>query len=352
MAQVRSSQLLLARARARLEDAELEVSHQLSDAIMDLEAQGMLAQTHLNRRVAAGREVEAMEAAYDTGVVTLDRLLDAHRRRADAEIAYYQSLVEYSLSIVLVHLRKGSLLDYNSVVLAEGPWPNKAYYDSLQRARRRDASYIMDYGYSRPRVVSKGAVPQPGAAAVPTEERVEVVDEGGVIFEGEAVPLEPTPLDDIMPLEEVAPPQQATPPEAIDAPVEKLPLEPYIPSPLELLPVDPKPGAESVPSDQATPQPFELRPPAPIRADPGAIETKLSPGTAEAAKLRQAREKSVAATSGASPVIQASHVEILSPPKARSKKHVDKSRADVAKKDFKIIDPAAGDGAHVEMLWK
>ena len=352
MAQVRNSQLLLARSRARLEDAELEVSHQLSDAVADLDAQGMLAQTHLNRRVAAGREVDAMEAAYDTGTVTLDRLLDAQRRRADAEIAYYRSLVEYSLSIILVHLRKGSLLDYNSVVLAEGPWPNKAYFDSLQRARRRDSSYIADYGYSRPRVVSKGAVPQLPGPTGSTEQSVEVIGEGDVIFDGESGSLEPTPLDDIMPLEEVSPPQEATQPKAIDAPVDKMPLEPYIPSPLESLPVDPAPGTEYGPSDQATPPLFDLRP-SPERAEPESIETK-SPRAFKAAKRRRTVGKTVTQTGEESSVIQASHIEFLSASQARPKKRLGKSRAEKAKEGFSIVDPADSDddGAHVEMRWK
>ena len=261
MAQVRNNQLLLARARAALEDMELEASHLLADAVADLESEYEIAQTNLNRRVAAGREVEAMEAAYDTGTVTLDRLLDAQRRRAQAEVEYYERVVRYNEAIKFVHFRKGSLLDYNNVVLAEGPWPNKAYYDSLQRARRRDASYIMDYGYSRPRVVSKGAVPQmPGSAALAAEPPTEIVGEGEVIFEGEVVPQEAPPFEETMPLEELTPPQEATPPEAIEAPIEKLPLEPYIPSPLETPPANPSPGAESAPSDRTKP-PFELSPP-------------------------------------------------------------------------------------------
>ena len=44
--------------------------------------------------------------------------------------------------------------------LAEGPWPGKAYFDALRRARQRDASTFIDYGYSRPNVISRGPVGQ------------------------------------------------------------------------------------------------------------------------------------------------------------------------------------------------
>ena len=74
--------------------------------------------------------------------MTLDLLLDAQRRRAEAESAYYRSLVDYNRAIMNVHYRKGSLLEYDGVYLAEGPWPAKAYFDALRQARKRDAACI------------------------------------------------------------------------------------------------------------------------------------------------------------------------------------------------------------------
>lgn len=156
MSTVRHHQLLLARERALLQDLELEVSHQLSDAIRDLDLNYSLTETNFNRRAAAQREVEAVETSYKANRVTLDLLLDAQRRRSDAETAYYRSLVDFNLAITDVHYRKGSLLDYNGVYLAEGPWPGKAYFDAMRRARQRDASMYLDYGYTRPNVISRG----------------------------------------------------------------------------------------------------------------------------------------------------------------------------------------------------
>jgi outer membrane protein TolC len=153
---VRHFQLQLARERARLQDSELEVSHQLGDALRNLEGNYELTQTNFNRRVAAEKQVEAVKAAFDANTITIDVLLDAQRRRADAEVAYYRSLVDYVRGILLVHYRKGSLLEYNGVYLAEGPWPNKAYFDAERMARQRDASYYLNYGYTRPKVISQG----------------------------------------------------------------------------------------------------------------------------------------------------------------------------------------------------
>jgi outer membrane protein TolC len=157
---IRHQELLLARDRAILQDLELEISHQLGDAIRDIDNNYGLSQTHFNRRVAAEAEVQAVTASYEAGRIPLDLLLDAQRRRSEAESAYYRSLVDYNRAIMNVHYRKGSLLDYDGVYLAEGQWPAKAYFDAMRQARKRDAALFIDYGYTRPNVVSQGPVPQ------------------------------------------------------------------------------------------------------------------------------------------------------------------------------------------------
>ena len=162
---VRHQQLQLARTKARMEDLELEISHALTDAVQRLDANFALTQTAFLQRAAAFRQVKVLQNKLDAGTVTLDFLLDAQRRAADAQISFYQSLTQYNMSIVEVHFRKGSLIEFCGVMLQEGPWPAKGYFDALIRARRRDASYYFDYGYTRPAVVSRGAVPQ-GAAEI------------------------------------------------------------------------------------------------------------------------------------------------------------------------------------------
>ena len=160
LSSVRHQELLLARERALLQDLELEISHQIGDAVRDIDLYYGLTQTNFNRRVAAEKEVQAVQASYEAERVTLDLLLDAQRRRAEAESAYYRSLIDYNKAIMGVHYRKGSLLDYNGVYLAEGPWPGKAYFDALREARKRDASMYLDYGFTRPNVLSRGPYQQ------------------------------------------------------------------------------------------------------------------------------------------------------------------------------------------------
>jgi hypothetical protein len=80
---------------------------------------------------------------------------------ADAESQYYRSRIEYMLAVKRVHLQKGSLLDYNEVFLAEGPWPGKAYLDACRRDRLRSPPLCLsDYRMTRGPVVSQGPYAQ------------------------------------------------------------------------------------------------------------------------------------------------------------------------------------------------
>jgi outer membrane protein TolC len=160
LANVRHRQMGLARDRARLEDMELELLQQLAEALRNVTRHYDLTTTNFNRLVAAEQQVRAVQSAYDVGTVTLDLLLDAQRRRAEAMSAYFRSIVNYNLAINEVHWRKGSLLEYNNVYLSEGPWPSKAYYDAKGLARQRDAALFLNYGYTLPKVFSRGPINQ------------------------------------------------------------------------------------------------------------------------------------------------------------------------------------------------
>lgn len=157
---VRNAELAMAREQAILEEMELNVSHFLTNAVRTVDTQYLLAQTHFNRLNASEKEVEAVQTLFANGKSTLDLVLDAQRRRAQAQVDYFRAVAEYNKAIALVHYRKGSLLDYCGIQLAEGPWPKKAYWDALGRARERDASTYLNYGWTRPKVMSRGAVEQ------------------------------------------------------------------------------------------------------------------------------------------------------------------------------------------------
>jgi len=148
----------------------------------NLDSNYELAESHFNRWAASQTEVNSAEALYTGGKATLDLVLEAQRRRAQAQVDYYRALIDHTKSIADVHFRKGSLLEYCNVQLAEGPWPQKAYWDAWGHARRRAASRQLDYGWTRPRVISRGALPQQATEieaeeiAPPEAEPIETLD--------------------------------------------------------------------------------------------------------------------------------------------------------------------------------
>jgi outer membrane protein TolC len=166
LAGLRNAQLSLAREHAVLEDKELAALHELSDHYALLASHYQQMQLKLNQWDASQRDVEGWENLVSQGQgvlpVNMDNLLRATERRARAQLEFYRSLSEYNKSIVMLHLIKGSLLEHNNIVLAEGPWVEKAYWDAQERARERGAARPIPQGRQQPTAVSVGSVPGSG----------------------------------------------------------------------------------------------------------------------------------------------------------------------------------------------
>jgi len=105
-------------------------------------------------------ELSANKAKAMPDPNTIDYLIRAQQSRAASGQAYIRLVAEYNKTLVEIHAIKGSLLEYNNITLEEGLWPEKAYWDAHERARERDAARYMDYGASRPRVISQGEYDQ------------------------------------------------------------------------------------------------------------------------------------------------------------------------------------------------
>ena len=75
---------------------------------------------------------------------------------ADAETEYFLNRARYALATKNVHFVKGTLLEYDGVFLAEGPWPGEAYDD----AAKREASRSMPRAAELRVVASAGRQPR------------------------------------------------------------------------------------------------------------------------------------------------------------------------------------------------
>ena len=139
-AAVSNAQLLLARERAVLVEQERLVIHDLSNAYADLQRAHENCRLVFNRRVAARKRLEQIEANLprqgDEGgekiEIYLSDMLEALRHVAEADSGYHAALVEYALALKNLNFEKGSLLEYNNVYLAEDLWQGAPRYVPFQ----------------------------------------------------------------------------------------------------------------------------------------------------------------------------------------------------------------------------
>ncbi len=140
-AQVKNYEHRLAKARAILANQEIEVSHELAATMQQVDQAYEGAKTNFNRRRAAERRVQAFEAEYKVGRTTLDQLLRSQISLAQAEVAYFQSLIGYNKALADLKFRKGTILRDDQVYLSEGMWDTEAYGQAIRKAWARSFAF-------------------------------------------------------------------------------------------------------------------------------------------------------------------------------------------------------------------
>ena len=160
-AAVRNAELLVARAKALLDEQQRQVANEISGAFTELDRSYLVSKSTLNRAVAAHQQkdivFEKQQVGY--GEYVLEFVLNAIQRATEAELDHYQSLVDYSLAIASLHRWRGTYLDYLGVQLAEAAWSSDAHASAARESRRfrqRKDNYCLQV----PRPVSRGPYPQ------------------------------------------------------------------------------------------------------------------------------------------------------------------------------------------------
>ena len=149
LADVKLAQYTLLQDRAYLQQLVHQTAHQLARFFLEVDVNYKLYKSAKNLKEAAMDRLLAQKAFYDNGTITIDRYLDAVNRWANAVANEADFRTRYNTSIVLLEELKGTLLAYNNIVVAEGPWPAKAYVQARdQQAGHRqfpvgdDGNYI------------------------------------------------------------------------------------------------------------------------------------------------------------------------------------------------------------------
>jgi len=145
-AQVRNYELRLRKARVALQEQEVEVARELANAMLEMDRWYELADRGAKRALVCTDLVEATETRVfsedNIDPISLGRFLDAKITSRDADQGYLRSIVEYNKAITELNFRKGTLLQSNSVYLAEGEWNPGAYDDAMRRGEA--ATHALD----------------------------------------------------------------------------------------------------------------------------------------------------------------------------------------------------------------
>lgn len=165
---IRNAELALARERAIYREQELQVSHELAEAIAALDRAYVVTKSNYNRRIAAYQQVRLSEIKVTGGRQPLEFYLDAIRRATVADSAYYRSLADYHLALMQIHFARGTLLANHGVQLAEGPWSEEAHAAAAKEARRY-GPYRGNQCMEAPCPVSLGTAPYPDSPAPPAQ---------------------------------------------------------------------------------------------------------------------------------------------------------------------------------------
>lgn len=221
-AQVRNYELRLAKGQKVLEEQEKEISLELAAAFQELARAYQAAEINMNRLIAARENVRFLEPSIREGELLLDDLLRAQVRQAEAEVAYYQSLVDYNKALTALQFRKGALLRHNSISLSEGPWTAEACPDIEHHAQARAHAWSNELLHQEPEAFATPWAPSPAVqytsqgAAMQAEPIVEPASEPTREYSPAPQPMAVPPVEPIA--------EPATSP----APVQPAPVEPPV----------------------------------------------------------------------------------------------------------------------------
>ncbi len=132
---IANAKLNVKRERAILAETEFLISHNLSNAARQVTTTHELLETNYDRLIADLNQVDVLDTRYRIGSDNIRDLLLAQRQLVNSATEFYGSLSRYNLAIRDFHREKGSLLAYNNVQLAEGPWAKGAEYDAYRTGR-------------------------------------------------------------------------------------------------------------------------------------------------------------------------------------------------------------------------
>jgi outer membrane protein TolC len=144
-AQLRQTQLQLARAFFVLQDQELKAERFLGLEYRRMSSAYFQIKAARAQREAFATQLRVRYEKYRAGAqdATLDLLLEAQRFWADALATEYNAIVTYNNAICAWEYAKGTILQHDNVSISEGPIPVAAQKRAVEHMRERTKALVL-----------------------------------------------------------------------------------------------------------------------------------------------------------------------------------------------------------------
>jgi outer membrane protein TolC len=142
-AQLRTARLNLARSYAVLREQELKAQHALAADYRQIFQAYELIGIQRAQREAAAVQLQARFKEFQAGRGTLDILLESQRVWADALRTEFDSITQYNNAIVGFEFSKGTIMEFDNVVIGEGPLPHCAQVRAVEHERERSRAIVL-----------------------------------------------------------------------------------------------------------------------------------------------------------------------------------------------------------------
>jgi outer membrane protein TolC len=141
--QVRQAQLALARAMEVLKQQEISELRFLAGQYRQLITRYELIRANRAQREAFGLQMAARYQDFLAGRGTLDILLESQRFWAAALAQEYNEIANYQIALAAWEYAKGTIMQHDNVVIAEGGLPQCAGVRAVEHQRERTASLVL-----------------------------------------------------------------------------------------------------------------------------------------------------------------------------------------------------------------
>ncbi len=144
-ATLRQAKLGLAQAYNALKEQELKATNYLASQYRQVLESHKVIEARRQERQAWAARLEAIQTEIQLGKRAPGDVeaLDALRQWTASLSTEYQAVVDYNNALVALEFAKGSILQYDSVAISEGPLPQCAQVRAVDHERERTAALVL-----------------------------------------------------------------------------------------------------------------------------------------------------------------------------------------------------------------